>query len=177
MPRSWKGPRSARAPPPALCGSSAPHQRRGGAASSPPAGDAITRHRRPGAHAPVDEDSAPYSVEDSGADDGGLAGPASLTGPRTRQPDGVHDPAHGQVRRPARRASVQPHRTLPPTPVASTPNASVLLRLLGESSETFQQLCLCGSELSIIQDAFSMQAGKLAQPIGNSWGRTGAGAR
>lgn len=65
-----EGPRSARAPPPALCGSSAPHQRRGGAASSPPAGDAITRHRRPGAHAPVDEDSAPYSVEDSGADDG-----------------------------------------------------------------------------------------------------------
>lgn len=129
------------------------------------------------ARVPVDEDSAPYSVEDSGADDGGLAGPASLTGPRTRQPDGVHDPAHGQVRRPARRASVQPHRTLPPTPVASTPNASVLLRLLSESSETFQQLCLCGSELSIIQDAFSMQASKLAQPIGNSWGRTGAGAR
>ena len=37
------------------------------------------------ARVPVDEDSAPYSVEDSGADDGGLAGPASLTGPRTRR--------------------------------------------------------------------------------------------
>lgn len=177
MPRSWKA-RGAREPLPRLC--AGPRHRINGEAVPLPRPRQGTPSPGTGGQARASRSARtppPTPSKTPGADDGGLAGPASLTGPRTRQPDGVHDPAHGQVRRPARQASVQPHRTLPPTPVASTPNASVLLRLLGESSETFQQLCLCGSELSIIQDAFSMQAGKLAQPIGNSWGRTGAGAR